>query len=386
MNTDKRPHGGVLDFFWFGIVEYSKGVQGLADRRNWETQLEACVEYRMNTSNVIGCILWHVCCGYTGFERRLVRTTRAYPFRFWHMVRSPPDVECEWRKRIAGEVNVRGFKDLGNTLWKIKGRYEEELLEAEVTGKLCPILFRFLLDLGEAVSIHTQSVEGVNNYLNEIYKRAPFTSLQTMSHRLKVRRRILNNGSIKKWSLMREPFNALRSMCLETLGRTNKIDKKDRWTTPVPTPLVNAKWVRTERECIRKWRATFCGAWFSNCKPDAFQSCLTITNQDTKEGFVYFTTTTHYSLVMLVRGNVVSLSDTVATIILDSPIEYYDHYDLIIDLYPAQIDQHLRIHKATHACLCWKVPLSHRTYHSGNPLTSLIVNVCCIQAIISAAQ
>ncbi len=334
MKLEDRPHGQFLEFLWHGNSAYTAKFKASPARCNWLPQLREAARLSIDASKVVGCILWHCASAFTSFSRRMSRPMRDFPFRAWQIVLSPPDVDCPIRRIVAQEVLDHDGHHLGHTLEKLLKDFREQFQAAADTGFMDSTLHDLMLSTGEKIRLHTQLVEGCNNYLLEIYKRAPWTTLRTMSHRLKVRRRILNGGSIKRWSLMKAGFESLRSMCLSILGRIKDIDIKDRWKTPPPDTLVSTKWKPSENPALKSWRATFCGAWFEHCKPDAFQTAFTLVNTETMRGFAYLTTCTHYKLLELVRAKLSNIDFALGSAKIElEPLDYYDHYRVVSRLY-----------------------------------------------------
>ena len=97
------------------------------------------------------------------------------------------------------------------------------------------------------------------------------------------------------------------------------------------------------------FRIKSCKLLFDNCKPDAFQTTLSLLDEDSTSGHAYLSCCTHYSLVLLVRAlisNVDLLAGT-ADLALEA-VELYESTTVFGNLF-WQVEHHP-----------WRVVLGHR--------------------------
>ena len=97
-----------------------------------------------------------------------------FPNKAFNLAKKAADVPCKDRAQLAQDILDTPDPELGNSLAKIKAWFKEALEEcAEGDGTINAALWELLIHVGEHQDISAQDVEGCNNMLAEVCKRAP---------------------------------------------------------------------------------------------------------------------------------------------------------------------------------------------------------------------
>ena len=106
--------------------------------------------------------------------------------------------------------------------------------------------------------LHTQDLEGANDFIKLVCQRCPWLNLQTLSDRLRLRRKVIDGSPIHKWSLLKDKVEHTKRTCLEFLGKADEmLDDLLRFHTPAPISAAT-HWPRDPMDHTKKWRSLSC--------------------------------------------------------------------------------------------------------------------------------
>jgi len=117
-----------------------------------------------------------VLCPYVDYKRRIGTRRDSWPNVLAWLVWEKHDVDCPHRRKSCLDLIAIGWKELFKvdvTTAKILVLFEPEIVDAAEKGTCCPHFWQLIDDICERIGIHTQRVEGMNNTVKCIVKRAP---------------------------------------------------------------------------------------------------------------------------------------------------------------------------------------------------------------------
>ncbi len=301
MSTEYE-HGTFLELLFRGNAEIRVDLNKLGLKEQWDDifrwRPECC-----DHSKSIGLCLWHSAQAASDYQFRFADTLQSYPLRFFLITKEAADVsDCPVRKSICYEMRTLPDHMIGDTMVKVRNVFGAVLEHAETHGVIPAHVHQMFLEAGEMLRATTQDVEGTNNILLELCKRASHVLLQTVSDRMRIRRKVASLQSTR-WSSVKGNIDRTRAACLSVLPRIDTVlEDDDRYTTPPPV-AGRAKWAAKVPEREKLWRAPFNGNWMSRIKPDGFQSVLTFSG-DSIETEAWLLTKTHSNIGFVVAAKV----------------------------------------------------------------------------------
>lgn len=120
-------------------------------------------------------MLLHNACG---FERRVVASTKLFPWKLLLLVKSPPEVCCAIRQQIATEILESNDKLLEINARKIKKRFAGELQQASQQGTLGYRLYWLLKGVTIVAKSDVRESERLNKMVTLMDDRAPNSSIE----------------------------------------------------------------------------------------------------------------------------------------------------------------------------------------------------------------
>lgn len=123
-------------------------------------------------------------------NRRIVSVVDAYPAQLAWLFFSRPDVACQKRQEICGQLLVRRSERLLDEAFTCKFcfLFEDELRAGATSGFLSENLHQLLTELFALLPLETQEVEGTNSIIKKIYELAPNIHLPLMSDRVLIKK------------------------------------------------------------------------------------------------------------------------------------------------------------------------------------------------------
>ncbi len=214
----KTPEYGKLPaLVHWKDAAFRKEMEDLLDEDAW-SGVFLMVPHGANMEVIIFCIMWHVCQLACDYKRRFSDQINAYPARLFLLTLAAPECDCPRRRQISLDLLDALTSDpgrIGPTVAKLVMAWKEGIEEASRTGKLCPAIWRALVEIGKRIWVTTGDVEGTNSVIKRMCKIAPYLTLMVMSARVTIAMKCCN--VLKQWSGKKHLWTQRLKKCCDIL-------------------------------------------------------------------------------------------------------------------------------------------------------------------------
>eukprot|EP00959_Pyramimonas_sp_CCMP1952_P047224 985589-Pyramimonas_sp.AAC.1 len=126
----------------------------------------------------------------SAFHRRFLRGFEEFPLKLFHLIRAHPEDKCVHRQRVAAEILGTSEDNLEGNALKIRRQCPGDLELAKHDGRTGPKLYIIISHLMMHLDDNTEEIEGYNSLLKFMGKRAPSMSIDLLSSRANLKKRL----------------------------------------------------------------------------------------------------------------------------------------------------------------------------------------------------
>ena len=183
------------------------------------------------------CIIKLICQAAADYNRRFSEVLKQWQNKLFLVCKSDPEEYCSQRKSVCLEWLRATAAELGPTATKIRTRFISEIKRASETGLLGKVFHGILRRIGSRFHTRTGDVEGCNNQIKGMLKKAQNTTLQVISARVQIGRKTNPIGVGKTWSNKKPYVQKAIDTMVDNFKFIHALQTPEKIESPTPTTM-----------------------------------------------------------------------------------------------------------------------------------------------------